>query len=81
MNTVLPVADSSWTIPRSFFLKKGEMGITNRPSRTAGVVPFSTIPSSTALRRIDDIFLEILPSVADFSRRISPSFEDAVSFI
>jgi len=45
MNTVLPLADSSWTIPLILRFSPGATGITNRPSRMVGVTSLSTYPS------------------------------------
>ena len=81
MKTVLPVADSSCTMPRILRLKAGATGITNRPSRMVGATSLSTSPSDCAERRIDCRLREMLPVVAIFSRRMRASSADALSFI
>ena len=63
MNTVLPVALSSCTIPLIFFFSVGITGITSLPSRSVGVTSFSTTPSLCAERNILYKVREMLPSV------------------
>ena len=42
INTVFPLADSSWTIPLILRFNPGATGITNRPSRMVGATSLST---------------------------------------
>ena len=81
INTVLPVADSSCTIPLIRRLRAGATGITNRPSRTVGFTSFSTIPSACADRKIEFNVRDMLPVVAANSRRILAKDGDALSLI
>ena len=81
INTVLPDADSSCTMPRIFLLSPCDTGMTRRPSRMAGVTSFSTNPSLWAARNIPFRVRDMLPSVRDSSRRMSASCGDALSFI
>ena len=81
MNTVLPLADSSCTMPFIFRFKAGATGITSRPSRIVGVTSLSTTPSDWALRRMLFNEREILPIVLASSRRMRASSAEALSFI
>ena len=81
MKTVLPVADSSCTIPLIFRFKPGATGITRRPSRMVGVTSLSTNPSACAFRRMACKLREMLPVVEANSRRIRRSSEEALSLI
>ena len=81
MKTVLPEADSSWTIPLIFLFMPGNTGITNLPSRMAGVTSFSTSPSLCAARSILYKVRDMLPSVLLSSCRILASSVEAESLI
>ena len=81
MKTVLPVADSSCTMPRILRFMPGTTGMTNRPSRIVGVTSFSTKPSACALRKMLFRLREMLPVVSASSRRIRKSSAEALSFI
>ena len=81
INTVLPLADSSCTIPFIFRFRAGTTGITSRPSRIVGATSLSTIPSDCALRKMLFSEREMLPIVLANSRRIRASSADALSFI
>ena len=81
MNTVLPLADSSCTIPRIFRFSAGATGMTRRPSRMVGVTSLSTTPSDWAFRRILFSEREILPIVLASSRRMRANSVEALSLI
>ena len=81
MNTVLPDADSSCTIPRMRRFSPCVTGITRRPSRMAGVTSLSTRPSLWAERSIPYSVRDMLPSVRDSSRRMFANSGEALSFI
>ena len=81
INTVFPVADSSCTIPLILRFMPGATGMTRRPSRMVGVTSLSTYPSDCAARRILLRLREMLPVVAESSRRIRKSSAEALSFI
>ena len=81
IKTVLPVADSSCTIPLIFRFMPGATGITSRPSRIVGVTSLSTYPSDCAARRMLFKLRDMLPVVADSSRRIRSNSAAALSFI
>ena len=81
MNTVLPEADSSCTIPRMRRFRPCVTGITNRPSRMAGVTSLSTKPSLCAERSMPWSVRDMPPSVRASSRRIAASWGEALSFI
>ena len=52
IKTVLPLADSSCTMPLTLRFIAGATGITKRPSRMVGETSFSITPSLCALRNI-----------------------------
>ena len=81
INTVLPVADSSCTIPLILRLTIGDTGITSRPSLTAGVTSLSTSPSFWAACSIVYKVREILPSIFERSWRMPASVMVAESLI
>ena len=80
MKTVLPLADSSCTIPLIFRLKAGATGIIRRPSRMVGVISLSTTPSDCAARNIDCKLREMPLMVAVISFRICARAGEALSF-
>ena len=80
INTVLPDADSSCTIPLILRFSPCVTGITSRPSRMAGVTSLSTRPSLCAERSILYSVRDMLPSVRDSSRLMFCSSTDALSF-
>ena len=80
-NTVLPVDDSSCTIPLMRRFIAGAIGTTNLPSRRVGVTSFSTRPSLCAARSILYNVRETLPSALRSCERISASRGEAVSLI
>ena len=79
IKTVLPLADSSCTIPFIFRLKAGATGIIKRPSRMVGVTSLSTTPSDCAARRMDCRLREIPLIVIVISLRICDRVEEALS--
>ena len=79
MNTVLPVADSSCTMPRILRLYIGDTGITRRPSRTDGATSLSTYPASRADTRMRRSIPLMLDVVLAMLRRSSSSCGDALS--
>lgn len=81
MNTVLPVALSSCTIPFILRFRVGMTGMTSRPSRRVGVTSFSTTPSLCAARSMPYSVREMLPSVFANSRRICSNSGVALSRI
>ena len=81
INTVLPVALSSCTIPFILRFSCGCTGITNRPSRMAGAASLSTSPSRWAACSIVYNVREMLPWVFSKSCRIPANVIDAESFI
>ena len=81
INTVLPVALSSCTIPLILRFSCGCTGITSRPSRMAGAASLSTSPSRWAACSIVYNVREMLPCVFSKSFRIPASVIDAESFI
>ena len=78
---VLPLADSSCTIPRIFRFSAGATGMTRRPSRMVGVTSLSTTPSDWAFRRILFSEREMLPIVLASSRRMRANSVEALSLI
>ena len=80
IKTVLPVADSSCTIPLIFRLNAGATGIINLPSRIVGETSLSTTPSLCAARKIDCKLREILLIVIVISRLMDCNSEEAESF-
>ena len=80
-NTVLPVADSSCTMPFIFFFSAGAIGITRRPSRMVGATSFSTSPSLCAALSMLLRVLEMLPSVRASSCLIVKRWSEALSFM
>ena len=81
INTVLPDADSSCTIPFIFLLNEGLTGITNRPSLMLGVTSLSTMPSACAARKMEFKVLEIPLNTDEISRLMALNCGDALSFI
>ena len=81
INTVLPEADSSCTIPFIFRLNAGATGITRRPSRMVGVTSFSTSPSFWAVRKIALRLRDIPLETCAISFRMRLSSADALSFM
>ena len=81
MNTVLPVDDSSCTIPLIRRFIAGATGTTSLPSRSVGVTSFSTRPSLCAACSILYNVRETLPSALRNCERISARRGEAVSFI
>ena len=79
IKTVLPLADSSCTIPFIFRLKAGATGIIKRPSRMVGVTSLSTTPSDCAARRMDCRLRDIPLIVIVISLRICDRVEEALS--
>ena len=80
INTVLPLADSSCTIPLIFRLKAGATGIISLPSRIVGATSLSTTPSVCAARKMDCKLREIPLIVIVISRRIWDRVGEALSF-
>ena len=81
MKTVLPVADSSCTIPLMRRFSAGTTGITSRPSRTVGFTSLSTMPSACAERSMELSVRDMLPVVEANSRRMPARVGDALSLI
>ena len=80
INTVFPVADSSWTIPGILRLFIDDTGITSRPSRSEGVTSLSMRPSSAALLSTERIILETLFCEIMISLLICAKLGEALSF-
>jgi len=81
MNTVLPVADSSRTMPLSLRLFDAETGITIRPSRIDVDASESTNPSACACFRIEPIRLATEACFDEISLLILANSGDALSLI
>ena len=79
IKTVLPDADSSWTMPAIRRLLAGATGTTRRPSRTAGVTSGSTHPSCTARAITRRIAPAMTPFIEASERRMSANSGDALS--
>ena len=80
-NTVLPVDDSSCTMPLMRRFMAGAIGTTRRPSRRVGVTSLSTRPSLCAACNMLYNVRDTLPSALRSCERISARRGDAVSFI
>ena len=81
INTVLPDADSSCTIPEIFRLCIGGTGITIRPSRIDGAVSGSIRPAATADAITLRMAAAMLPAAAASDLLISASAAEAESLI
>ena len=81
MNTVFPVADSSWTMPLILRFSPGATGIIRRPSRRVGATSWATRPSRWVECSIVYKVREIDPAVCSISWRIPASVIDAESLI
>ena len=79
MKTVLPLADSSCTIPPILRFSAGATGITRRPSRIVGEASFSTNPSAWARRRMLFSVRDMLPEVRANSPRMRARAGEALS--